>query len=711
MTDKLTTLAPAVSGRQLPGSLNGNRRLSQWLEFNKAGRVTIRPGKVEIGQGILTALAQIAADELDVSLSRVDVKAASTDASPNEGVTSGSRSVTESGMALRYACAAAREIFVSVVAQRTGVSIDQIRIADGTFLGPRGEIGSYWAEADSGLLDCDAHPDVMQKKSAERVIAGSAAQRLDLPDKVFGVPRFIHDIRLPGMKFARVVRPATRGARLTGVPEAPAGVQIVVDGNFLAVVCDTEAAANAAAERLARRVTWQEQDTLPDQTRLREFLRSTPSTSTVIASRTAKSKPVRTHKAEFFRPYLAHGSIGLCCAVACFDSGRLEVWSHSQSIFQLRQDIARTLELPLESVIVNHAEGAGCYGHNGADDVTLDACLVARANPGTPIRLQWSREDELGWAPFSSAMLMAVEAGVDESGHIVGWNHDIFSNGHLLRPGNFDDPTLLAASEVAKPFAMPIAKNPPLAVGGGADRNAIPLYRTGALHVEVHCLQEMPLRTSSLRGLGAMVNVLAIESTIDELAAAARRDPIDYRLAHLDDQRAKDVIAAVVDMAGPVPAPRPEGYGRGLGFARYKGTSSYCAVIAEIEAAEQVLVRKLWIAADAGEVINPEGAAHQIEGGAVQACSFALKEAVQFDRRGVTSNAWERYPILRFAEVPQVTTRLLPRPDLPPMGVGECATGPTVAAIAIAIHDAIGVRPRTMPFTAEQLACDMAEMS
>jgi CO/xanthine dehydrogenase Mo-binding subunit len=710
MTSKPMTSAPAVSGGLLPGSLNGNRRLSQWIEFHKAGRVTIRSGKVEIGQGILTALAQIAADELDVALSRVDVKAASTDASPNEGVTSGSRSVTESGMALRHACAGARQIFLSVVAQRTGVPIDQIRVADGTFLSPRGEVGSYWAEANAGLLDCDAPAEVMQKSAAERGIAGSAAPRLDLPDKVFGAPRFIHDIRLPGMKFARVVRPATRGALLTGVPEAPAGVQIVVDGKFLAVVCDTEGAANAAAERLARRTTWQEQDTLPDQVRLREFLRSTRSHRTVIANRATELKPVRVHKAEYFRPYLAHASIGLCCAVACFEGGRLEVWSHSQSIFLLRQDIARTLEFPVESVIVNHAEGAGCYGHNGADDVALDASLVARANPGIPIRLQWSREDEVGWAPLSSAMLVTVEAGVDEGGSIVGWKQDIFSNGHLLRPGNFDNPTLLAASELAKPFAMPIAKNPPQSVGGGADRNAIPLYRTGALHVDVHCLQEMPLRTSSLRGLGAMVNVFAIESTMDELAAAAGRDPVDYRMAHLDDQRAKDVIAAVVEMAGPAPAPRPEGYGRGLAFARYKGTSSYCAVIAEIEAAEQVLVRKLWIAADAGEVINPEGAAHQIEGGAVQACSFALKEAVQFDRRGVTSNAWERYPILRFAEVPEVTTRLLPRPDLPPMGVGECATGPTVAAIAIAIHDAIGFRPRTMPFTPEQLARDMAEV-
>jgi CO/xanthine dehydrogenase Mo-binding subunit len=306
-------------------------------------------------------------------------------------------------------------------------------------------------------------------------------------------------------------------------------------------------------------------------------------------------------------------------------------------------------------------------------------------------------------------MLVEIEAGVDAKGDLVDWKHEVFSNGHLLRPGNFDTPSLLAAAELATPFEAPIAQNPPLASGGGADRNAFPIYRTGGLTLDIHRLLDMPIRVSSLRGLGAMVNVLAIEATMDELAATAGRDPVEYRLTHLEDQRAKDVIEAVVAMAGPRPAAPPDGYGRGLAFARYKGTSAYCAVVAEIEAEEQVRVRRLWIAADAGEVINPEGAAHQIEGGAVQACSFALKEAVTFDRRGITSNAWETYPILRFEDVPQVTTQLLPRPDLPPVGVGECATGPTVAAIANAIHDALGVRPRTMPFTADNLSLDMGD--
>jgi CO/xanthine dehydrogenase Mo-binding subunit len=697
----------AAQKEPLPGSLNANRRLSQWVTIEPAGRVTIHPGKVEIGQGILTALAQIAADELDVALSRIAVRPASTDSSPNEGVTSGSRSVADSGLALRHACAAARHIFLSVTAQRTGVPLEAIRVVDGSFIGPAGQIGTYWDLAQSRLLACEAPARASVKLVGDRKLAGKSAARLDLPDKVFGAPRFIHDIRLPGMKFARAIRPAARNAKLTEVPEAPTGASLVRDGNFLAVVCATEAEANAAADRLSRRVTWQAPAALPDMQQLREFLRKAPAErSTVTEQSVSRAQGARRHTAEFFRPYVAHASVGLCCAVALYGSKTLEVWSHSQSIFSLRNDLARVFGLASDAVIVRHAEGAGCYGHNGADDVALDAALVARANPGVPIRLQWSREDELGWSPFSPAMLVRVEAESDASGNILSWMQDVIGNGHMLRPDNFATPSLLAAAELAQPFAAPLARNPPQAGGGGADRNAIPLYRTPELRVELACVQDMPLRASSLRGLGAMVNVLAIESIMDEIAEAAGRDSIELRLAHLDDVRAKEVIRAVAEMTGPFD--KRSGTGRGLGFARYKGTSSYCAVIAEVDAAEKVRVRKLWIAADAGEVINPEGACHQIEGGAVQACSFALLESVQFDRSGVTSNVWERYPILRFTDVPAVDVRLLERPDMPPMGVGECATGPTVAAIANAIYDALGVRPRTMPFTPEQLAQDMA---
>ena len=705
-------VGPPPAPPKLPGSLDANRRLSTWLSLLPEGRVVVTPGKVEIGQGILTAVAQIAADELDVDLARVSVQAASTGASPNEGVTSGSRSVQDSGLAIRHACAAARAIHLGVVAQRSGVSVETLRVQDGTFLAPDGRaVGSYWTEAASALLECDAPHDVTPKPAAARRVAGTPAPRLDLPDKVFGAARFIHDLRLPGMVFARVVRPPSRRASLLAVPEAPPGARLIVDGNFLAVACASETEAAAAAARLAARTRWSGHDTLPPAAELPSRFRAGPFETAVIADRARDdAAPARTLRAEFFRPYIAHASIGTCCAVARWSDeagGALEAWCHSQNIFGLRRDLGLALGLPPERITVHHVEAAGCYGHNGADDVALDAALVARALPGQPVRLQWSREDELAWAPFAPAMLVSVEAEVAADGALLSWRQDVYGNGHLSRPGNADAPSLLAASHLAEPFPVPPALNPPHAAGGGADRNAVPAYETGALAVRVHRWLEMPLRTSSFRALGAMANVLAIESVMDELALAAGRDPVEYRLTHLGDPRARAVIEAAAAMAGATPTPLKEGTGRGLAFARYKGSSAWCAVVAEVEADEAIRVRRLWIAVDAGEVVNPEGAAHQVEGGAVQAVSIALKEAVTFDARHVTSNTWDTYPILRFSEVPAVTVELIPHPEAPPLGVGECATGPTVAAIANAIHDALGVRVRSLPFTPDSVAAAM----
>ncbi|WP_270934716.1 molybdopterin cofactor-binding domain-containing protein [Falsiroseomonas oryzae] len=693
---------------KLPGSLHVNRRLDTWLAFHAEGLVTIRPGKVELGQGILTALAQIGADELDVALARIRIQPAATPDSPDEAVTSGSLSVQESGMALRHACADARRIFLSVVAQRTGVPAEEIAVRDGDFLAPDGRVlGSYWAMADDALLAEEASPEAKPKPPTERRIAGGSAPRLDLPDKVFGAPRYIHDLRLPGMLHARIVRPPSRGAVLREVREGalPGGTTVLRDGSFLAVVAAQEHHAEAAAERVARRATWEERDTLPDEGALEAWLRSAPRESSVVTERQAEA-PAPAHRvsAAFFRPFLAHGSIGPSCAVARWDGATMEVWSHSQGIYNLRTDLAKALRLPPDSILVRHVEGAGCYGHNGADDVALDAALVARAHPGQPVRVLWSRADELGWSPFSPAMLVEVEVEADAQGTLTAWKQEVVSNGHSGRPGRGKEPTLLSASMIADRFPVPLSINPPLAGGGGAQRNAVPPYRVPALHVGLHRVMDMPIRSSALRGLGALVNVWAIESVMDELAALAGEDPLAHRLRHLDDARSRDVLDRAARMAGWASRPKQEGSGYGLAVSRYKGTGAWCAAVAEIEAAERIFCRQLWLACDVGEAINPDGIANQMEGGAIQATSMCLLESVRHDTRAVTSDAWERYPILRFSEVPQVQVEIIDRPEAPPLGAGEASLGPTIAAIANAIADALGVRLRHWPFTPDNIA-------
>jgi CO/xanthine dehydrogenase Mo-binding subunit len=708
----MTEIVPSPAP-DLPVSLAANPVLSSWIRFSSHGQVMVSPGKVEIGQGIVTALAQIAADELDVDIGRVQMVRASTASSPNEGVTSGSLSVQQSGRAIRHACAEIRQIFLSVASERLGVGIEALDIEDGTISGPGNVRTSYWELAGDVQLDREATPGATPKSSTQRTLAGSSVQRLDLPDKVFAHPRFIHDSRLPGMLHGRVLRSEMAAAKLARLSEDRARkiaglVAIVRDGNFAGVVCETEDGAEAALGALRKGAAWSAGATLPDEDNLAAWLKTQPAELTVVDTKTASEnvEKTRTMRRQYTRPFLAHASIAPSCAMAQWTGDHVHVWSHSQGIYFLRGDLALVLTLPLENITVEHMEGAGCYGHNAADDVALDAVLLAKVAGGRPVRVQWSRADEMSHAPFGAAMAIEIEADLDGQGEIVGWRHSIWSNGHTARPGRAAQPALLAATELANPFPRYIATNPAQAHGGGADRNSIPLYDFPSWQIACHRLKTMPIRTSALRTLGAQGNVFAIESFIDELAAGRGEDPVEFRLRHLMDKRAKDVIRAAAKRANWKPD-QQTGAGYGLGFARYKGTGAYCAVVAQIEGAEDIRVKRLTIAVDVGEAINPDGVINQIEGGAIQATSWALKERVRFDTRRITSNTWTSYPILRFSEVPEVQVELIQRPDSEPVGAGEAAHGPVTAAIANAVFDALGVRVRNLPITRDSLIAAM----
>jgi CO/xanthine dehydrogenase Mo-binding subunit len=411
----------------------------------------------------------------------------------------------------------------------------------------------------------------------------------------------------------------------------------------------------------------------------------------------AKGRGTKQLRAAYAKPLIAHASIGPSCAVARLKDGKLEVWTHSQGIFNLRRELAMVLRMKEEDIVVTHAEGAGCYGHNGADDVALDAALLARAANGRPVRLQWTREDEFAWEPYGPAMAFSLAADLDAEGSIVSWRHEFWSNGHTHRPGRSDKATMRAAAQIANAVEVGPAIDPPLPAGG-SDRNAIPLYDFPDLKVEKHWVKEMPVRGSSLRSLGGFGNVFAIESFMDELAAAAQSDPVSFRLKHLKDPRARAVIEEVVRKSNFSSWKKTEAKGHGLAFAKYKNLGAYCAVVAEVEAGGKDLrVTRLVVAVDAGLAVNPDGLVNQVEGGAIQAASWTLKEEV---KPGTLT--WEDYPILKFSEVPAVEVFLL-KNDFPSVGAGECAAGPTAAAIANALHDALGVRVRELPLTMERI--------
>jgi nicotinate dehydrogenase subunit B len=698
------------SDSPLPADLAANPVLSRWLDFSQDGEVTISTGKVEYGQGIWTALAQVAAEELGVGLARVRVAPVSTSASPNEGITAGSLSVQDSGSALRQACAQARELLLDTAATRLGVAHAALDVTDGEILTADGPTGlSYWTVWQPGMLDLPADASASPRAVADWSVAGRSAARLDIPDKVTGRHLFLHDIVMPGMAFGRVVRPPARVSKLMQLADLDLGREIVLvrDGSFLGVVAPTDRTARLAAGWVAHAARWQTTPSLPDESDLRGFLLSSRAAEETVVDQPdgdAVATATRTLSAEFTRPFLAHASVAPSCAIACWDEGSVTVWCHSQGIFILRDAIAAGLGLDAGQVKVHYVEGAGVYGQNGADDVAMDAVLLARTVPGQPVRVQWTREDELCWPPMGSAMLAQLSAGLDAGGRIVTWRQDVWSNGFMGRPTLGGEPRLLALTHL--PGGRPMSPSPDLAPANwmGASRNSVPGYDIADVHVTRHRLLEMPIRTSSLRSLGAHLNVFAIEMFMDELATEAGADPVRFRLCHLTDPRARQVLTEAADMAGWDTRGRDDGVGYGVGAARYSGVSGYCAAVAQVEADKDIRLRKLWLAVDVGRVINPDGVVNQVEGGAVQSASWTLREQVRFDRDRITSATWDSYPILGFPDAPEVIVRVMDAPGEAEVGAGEISLGPVAGAIGNAVAEAAGVRVRDLPLTRERVA-------
>ncbi len=704
----------STPARKLPGSLETNRRLDRWLSVNADGTVTLVTGKVEIGQGILTALIQMTAEELDIDVSRIRLKAASTAFSPDEGITSGSRSIQESGLALRHAAAEARDLLLARAAQKLGVTLESLTVKDGVISARGGGSVTYWELAAPDLLAREASFDVSEKLPQEHVLVGTSLARVDIPGKITGRPSFVQDMNLPGTLHGRVCRPAGPKATLKSIDvkevgQMPGVVAVVRDGSFLGVVAEREEQAIRAERRLARLAQWTPGPELPaNDPRQLLALQAEAETEVISTKGDPATVGARQFSAEYTKPYIAHASLAPSCSIAHWEGGKVRIWTHSQGIYPLRGDMAQVLGLPEQDIVITHVEGAGCYGHNAADDVTLDAVLLARAVPGRPVRVQWMREDEFCWEPFSSPMVMRLNAALDDKGNIINWGHELWSHAHSTRPGSKGGVNLLAAWDLEKPLPAAKPGNPPLP-GGGSHRNAIPLYDFPNQKVTNHLIRRSPLRTSALRALGGFANAFAIECFIDELAEAAGADPVEYRLRHLKDARAKAVIEKVAQMAGWKPNEKGDGErGRGIGFARYKNLAAWIAVIAEVRVEEEARVTKLWGAVDVGQAINPDGVINQIEGGMIQSASMALKERVDFDKSAVTTRTWDEYPILRFTEVPEIEVALINRPEAPPVGAGEGTQGPVAAAIGNAICNALGARLRDMPFTRDRIVAALS---
>ena len=719
--------SPPASGPKLPGSLSRTPYLDAWIRIDADGSATAFTGKAELGQGIKTALLQIAAEELEMPVNRVKIITADTVLTANEGYTAGSHSTQDSGTALRNAAAQVREILIGAAARRWSLPAEKLEAVKGEVVAPNGARLAYGELVSPTLLHLAAQPTSKLKDPASFTAMGESLPRVDIPAKVTGGATYVQDIRLPGMLHARVVRPPSYGAQLVSldpgpVEKMPGVVKVARDGNFLAVIAEREYQCIKAMRALTAAAKWQEKPSLPQQSNLAAALLALPtqdftifeqppattavgaasSRASALASSADSSAPnVTSLAATYIRPYVSHASVGPSCAVAQLQGGTLTVWTHTQGVYPDRQAIAEMLHLPPDKVHCIHVQGSGCYGHNGADDAAGDAALIATLLPGRPIRVQWMRDQEFGWEPFGPAMIAKARASLDPSGHITDWDYGVWSNTHSMRPGPAG--ALLAAQHISAAFPPPPPKPLPQPEGGG-DRNAIPLYSLPRAKVVHHFIPAMPLRISALRSLGGYMNVFSIESFMDELARAAHADPVAFRLKHLDDPRAREAITTAATHFDWASRPKGgHGTGCGFAFARYKNLAAYCAVAIQLKVdpeSGRIQVERIVAAVDTGQAVSPDGIRNQIEGGILQSMSWTLYESVSFDDTRIRSLDWATYPIMRFEAAPgTLDVHVIDRPGQPFLGCGEASQGPASAALANAIAEATGKRLRDLPLT------------
>jgi nicotinate dehydrogenase subunit B len=672
-----------------------------FLAIDGKGAVTAYSGKVDLGTGVCTALTQIVAEELDVPMARVTIIQGDTALTPDQGISSGSLSIQNGGMQLRRAAATARQALLREAAKRLNATPDQLAIADGVIKSPAGAGLSYGELIGGRNFALKLDKDAPAKDPASYRLVGTPVARLDIPAKVTARFTYAQDFRLPDMLHGRVIRPPAIGATLQSVDDSAVrdipGVKVVRQGNFLAVVAETEWGA-IKAMRLVK-ANWSSWEGLPDQAKLWDYIRGVKIakdevTSDVGNAATALGQGAKRLKATYNFAIHTHGSIGPSCAVVEIKDGKLTCWTPSQATHNLRKQLAALLDMPVENVRAIYVDGSGCYGRNGHEDAAGDAALLARAT-GRAVRVQWMREDEHGWDPKGPPTLIDLQGALDASGNVLAWSSEFF----CVEGGSGNVP-LVAAELAGLPHETAFAP-------GNIQRNSEVQYVFPNVHTVAHRLADTPLRPSWIRTPGRMQNTFANESFMDELATAAGADPLEFRLRYLKDPRGIELLQRLAKLANWETRPSPQrqsgdiARGRGIAYVKYELARTYIGAVAEVEVNRKtgaVRATRFSVVHDCGQVINPDGVKNQIEGNVVQTVSRTLKEEVKFDRSRVTSVDWASYPILTFPEVPEVVIELIDRPNEKPWGAGEPSASVVPAALSNAVFDATGTRLRSVPF-------------
>jgi nicotinate dehydrogenase subunit B len=688
-----------------------------YIAIDAKGLITLYSGKVELGTGAVTAITQMAAEELSVPFGRITTIQGDTLLTPNQGPTYASLSIQNGGMQIRRAAATAREALLARAADTFHVAKDALSINEGVISRKTGGEGLSYAQLVAGReFTIKVNPSAPLKNPSDYKIVGTAVRRTDIPPKIFGTFNYVHDFKLPGMLHARMVHPASAGATLEtwnddNCRALPGYVQAVRKGNLLAVVANNEWAAIRAANTIA--ATWSAWSGLPEQSQLFEYIRDAKVDRNEILQSMGNTNDVlkngtRTLQATYDLPINTHGSIGPSCAVADFKDGQLTVWTPSQASHLLREQLATMLQMQSEHVRCIYVEGAGCYGRNGSDDCSAEAALIAK-EIGQPVRLQWMRADEHGWDPKGPATLLDYRASIDEQGRIMSWESDIFLP---ERPMKRSGATLLAAVLAKLPTYGPSNSgvyNPGLGVP----------YTLTNSKLTAHWLLDTPLPAAWIRAPGRMQNTFGNESFLDEIAAATSIDPFEIRIRHLTDNRGLELLERLRQFAKWQPRGSrardsgPLAQGRGVSYAKYELVRTYVAIVADVTVDRTmgtVKVDRIFVVHDCGQIINPDGLRNQIEGNVVQTVSRTLIEQVTFSRSAVTSLNWASYPILTFPDVPEVLVDMIDRPTEVPWGAGEPTSSVVPSAIANAVFDATGARLRSVPFRPAKVLAALSQV-
>ena len=690
--------------------------VDSFISLEPNGKVTIFVGKVDLGTGTKTALAQMAADELDVAFEQIEMVMGDTATTPDQWLTGANLTIAQGGGELRKACATARAALLTRASTKLGAPVDQLQVERGIvrLKSDASKTVSY-SDLMQGAKTTDLKVDAKAaiKPATDYKWVGKSIPRVDIPAKVTGQFEYAHDVRLPGMLHARVVRADALGARLQSVDDSQARkvtgfVQTVRKGDFVAVVAKSEWAAVKAARAI--KLTWSTGTGLPDKATVFDYWRKQPlakeeATQKVGDAPAALAASDRRVKASYEFAVQTHASIGPSCAVADFASGNLVVWSPSQATHSMQSELAAITGVAAEKIRLLYADGSGCYGRNGHEDATADAALIATMI-GKPVRVQWMRADETARAPKSPPRAMDMEAGFDKEGNLQAWSADFYiALNHIVAFKPLDFP-LLAATDVGMPK--------PGNWVGFLFQNAGAPYAVPNISVKTKHIEKAFFRSAHLRSPGRIENTFANESFMDELAVEAKVDPAEFRLKHIKDPRAVAVIKAAMKRANwqtrlagvSNNAQADIAKGRGISYVRYNNTTTYVAAVAEVEVNRktgEVKVSRVCVGHDCGQIINPDGLANQIEGGVIQTVSRTLMEQVQWDSTQVTSVDWASYPILRFPDVPRVEVDMINTPGDVSWGAGEPTPTAIPAAIGNAIFDATGVRLRSIPFTPEKV--------